>query len=71
MTIQHYYGYTVRGLARPLVDDTFEGIGIVEKDGKIIGTSGPLGYFRSGDLATAEGLAWGKVWVDWKGGGAG
>lgn len=64
MATQHYFGYVVRGNARPLADALFEASVSVERDGETVIQSGPLGCHRTLERAMAEGIAWGKVWID-------
>ncbi|GAB7548733.1 hypothetical protein [Cupriavidus sp. CuC1] len=64
MAIESYNEYTVRGFAKPLVDGMFEATGAVEKDGRILEGSEPLGYYASFETAVAAGIAWAKEWVD-------
>ncbi|CAG2148395.1 hypothetical protein [Cupriavidus plantarum] len=64
MTVQHYCGHEVQGFARLFADNTFQAMGCVMRDGDTLATSGPLGLFHTRERALAEGLAWGKVWVD-------
>ncbi|SOY63839.1 conserved hypothetical protein [Cupriavidus taiwanensis] len=64
MATQHYFGYVVRGNARPLADTLFEASVAVERDGQTMILSGPLGSHRTLERAMAEGIAWGKVWID-------
>jgi hypothetical protein len=64
MGVQSYNDYIVRGFATPLVDGTFEATGAVEKDGRMLEGSEPLGYYASFEAAVAAGIAWAKAWVD-------
>ncbi len=64
MTIESYQDYTVRGFARQLADGSFEAVGAVEKHGRTVEGSDPLGYYPSFDRAAAAGIAWAKAWVD-------
>ena len=64
MATQNYFGYVVRGVARPLADALFEASVSVERDGETVILSGPLGSHRTLERAMAEGIAWGKVWID-------
>ncbi|SOZ38058.1 hypothetical protein [Cupriavidus neocaledonicus] len=64
MATQNYFGYVVRGSARPLADALFEASVSVERDGQTVILSGPLGSHRTLERAMAEGIAWGKVWID-------
>ncbi|MEM5277152.1 hypothetical protein VSR17_19205 [Cupriavidus taiwanensis] len=64
MATQNYFGYVVRGNARPLADALFEASVSVERDGQTVILSGPLGSHRTLERAMAEGIAWGKVWID-------
>jgi hypothetical protein len=63
VTSETYQDYTVRGLAKPLADGTFEASGGVEKGRQLLQDSGPLGY-PTFELAIPECLAWAKAWVE-------
>ncbi|GAB7542976.1 hypothetical protein [Cupriavidus sp. D39] len=64
MTIESYQGYTVRGFAKQLGDGSFEASGAVEKDGRLVEGSDPLGYYPSFERAAVAGIVWAKAWVD-------
>ncbi|MBF6991747.1 MULTISPECIES: hypothetical protein [Cupriavidus] len=64
MTAQHYFGYLVHGTAHAGANGLFEASGLVEHDGAPVNSSGPLGCHPTRERAIAEGIAWGKVWVD-------
>lgn len=66
MATQTYFGYLVCGKAQTVNGTVYEAFGEVQRDGKVVQASGSLGYHRTAERAIAEGIAWGKVWIDMK-----
>ncbi|ODV43449.1 hypothetical protein AWV79_17580 [Cupriavidus sp. UYMMa02A] len=64
MSIVIYNDYVVQRHARPMVDGMFEATGTVEKDGEVVESSDPLGYYPAFESAIAAGIDWAKSWVN-------
>ena len=64
MAMQHYYGHTVEGAAQFLGENSWRASGRVSQGGAVLVQSCDIGVFRTCERAMAEGLAWGKGWID-------
>ncbi|RZT42488.1 hypothetical protein [Cupriavidus agavae] len=64
MATQQYYGHTVEGAAMFLAEGNWQASGRVAQCGAVVVQSCTIGIFRTRERAMAEGLAWGKHWID-------
>lgn len=64
MATQQYYGHTVEGVALFLGENNWQASGRVAQGGAVLVQSCDIGVFRTCERAMAEGLAWGKDWID-------
>lgn len=64
MATQQYYGHTVEGAALFLGENRWQASGRVAQSGAVLVQSCDIGVFRTSERAMAEGLAWGKHWID-------
>ncbi|MBN3757512.1 hypothetical protein G3N95_31620 [Paraburkholderia sp. Tr-20389] len=63
METEVYKGYVIYGHS---IDEgeVFASSGTVISNGRVVGSSGVLEFFRSEEDAMAAGLAWAREWVD-------
>ncbi|MDT6963325.1 hypothetical protein QTN24_17640 [Cupriavidus sp. SZY C1] len=64
MATQQYYGHTVEGTAVFVGEEQWRATARVTQGGAALVQSCEIGIFRTRERAMAEGLAWGKRWID-------
>ncbi|WP_180862964.1 hypothetical protein [Cupriavidus pauculus] len=64
MATQQYYGLSVEGTATQIGEHHWLASGRVTQGGAVVVQSSDLGVFPSEERAMADGIAWGKDWID-------